>query len=116
MILGAGGASFEMLRYLVDRLPAMITPRWVQTPCQPISIRNVLDYLKGVLQAPETVGQTLDIGGSEVLSYRDLIQIYAEEAGLRKRLIIPVPVLTPWLSAKWIPAGSTGVGLCRRNG
>jgi uncharacterized protein YbjT (DUF2867 family) len=102
MILGAGSASFEMLRYLVDRLPAMITPRWVQTPCQPISIRNVLDYLEGVLQAPETVGQTLDIGGSEVLAYRDLIQIYAEEAGLRKRLIIPVPVLTPWLSAKWI--------------
>jgi hypothetical protein len=102
MILGAGSASFEMLRYLVDRLPAMITPRWVQTPCQPISIRNVLDYLEGCTAGPETVGQTLDIGGAEVLTYRDLIQIYAEEAGLRKRLIIPVPVLTPWLSAKWI--------------
>jgi len=102
MILGAGSASFEMLRYLVDRLPVMITPRWVQTPCQPISIRNVLDYLEGALAAPETVGQTLDIGGVEVLSYRDLIQIYAEEAGLRKRLILPVPVLTPWLSAKWV--------------
>ena len=102
MILGSGSASFEMLRYLVDRLPAMITPRWVQTPCQPISIGNVLDYLEGVLLAPETTGQTLDIGGPEVLSYRDLIHIYAEEAGLKKRLILPVPVLTPWLSAKWV--------------
>ncbi len=102
MILGSGSASFEMLRYLVDRLPMMITPRWVRTPCQPISIRNVLDYLEGVLQVPETAGETLDIGGPDILNYRDLIQIYAEEAGLRKRLIIPVPVLTPWLSAKWV--------------
>ena len=102
MILGAGSASFEMLRYLVDRLPVMITPRWVSTPCQPISIRNVLEYLEGALAAPGTVGQTLDIGGTEIVTYRDLIQIYAQEAGLRKRLIIPVPVLTPWLSAKWV--------------
>jgi len=102
MILGSGSASFEMLRYLVDRLPVMITPRWVQTPCQPISIRNVLDYLEGCLEAPATIGETLDIGGTDVLTYRDLIHIYAEEAGLRKRRIIPVPVLTPWLSAKWV--------------
>ena len=102
MILGSGSASFEMLRYLVDRLPVMITPRWVQTPCQPISIRNVLDYLEGCLLVPATAGQTLDIGGPDVLTYRDLIRIYAEEAGLKKRLIIPVPVLTPWLSAKWV--------------
>jgi uncharacterized protein YbjT (DUF2867 family) len=102
MILGSGSASFEMLRYLVDRLPAMITPRWVRTPCQPISIGNVLDYLVGCLEVPATVGETLDIGGPDVLTYRDLIDIYAEEAGLRKRFIIPVPVLTPWLSAKWV--------------
>ncbi len=102
MILGSGSASFEMLRYLVDRLPMMITPRWVRTPCQPISIRNVLDYLERSLLSPATAGQTLDIGGPDILTYRDLIQIYAEEAGLRKRLIIPVPVLTPWLSAKWV--------------
>ncbi|MGD9187090.1 MAG: SDR family oxidoreductase [Desulfobacteraceae bacterium] len=102
MILGAGSASFEMLRYLVDRLPVMITPRWVSTPCQPISIRNVLDYLQGALFAPQTVGQTLDIGGTEIVTYRDLIRIYAEEAGLKKRWIIPVPLLTPWLSAKWV--------------
>jgi uncharacterized protein YbjT (DUF2867 family) len=102
MILGSGSASFEMLRYLVDRLPVMITPRWVQTPCQPISIRNVLDYLAGCLSVPATAGETLDIGGPDVVTYRDLIHIYAEEAGLRKRIILPVPVLTPWLSAKWV--------------
>ncbi len=102
MILGSGSASFEMLRYLVDRLPMMITPRWVQTPCQPIAIGNVLDYLEGCLTVPETMGGTFDIGGPDVLSYRDIIQIYAREAGLRRRFIIPVPVLTPWLSAKWV--------------
>ena len=102
MILGSGSASFEMLRYLVDRLPVMVTPRWVQTPCQPIAIGNVLDYLEGCLAAPATAGRTFDIGGPDVLTYRDLIHLYAEEAGLRRRVIIPVPVLTPWLSAKWI--------------
>ena len=102
MILGSGSASFEMLRYLVDRLPLMITPRWVQTPCQPIAIGNVLDYLEGCLTVPETAGGTFDIGGPDVLTYRDLIHIYAGEAGLRRRMIIPVPVLTPWLSAKWV--------------
>ncbi len=102
MILGSGSASFEMLRYLVDRLPMMITPRWVQTPCQPIAIGNVLDYLEGCLTVPETIGGTFDIGGPDVLSYRDIIQIYAREAGLRRRFIIPVPVLTPWLSARWV--------------
>ncbi|HSO19729.1 MAG TPA: SDR family oxidoreductase [Desulfosarcina sp.] len=102
MILGSGSASFEMLRYLVDRLPVMVTPRWVRTPCQPIAIGNVLDYLEGCLAAAETTGRNFDIGGPEILSYRDLIHIYAREAGLRRRLIIPVPVLTPWLSAKWV--------------
>ncbi len=102
MILGSGSASFEMLRYLVDRLPVMITPRWVRTPCQPIAIRNVLDYLQGCLAVPQTAGGTFDIGGPDVLSYRELIGIYAREAGLRRRLIIPVPVLTPWLSARWV--------------
>lgn len=102
MILGSGSASFEMLRYLVDRLPLMITPRWVKTPCQPIAIGNVLDYLEGCLTADATAGETFDIGGPDVLTYRDLIQIYAHEAGLRRRIIIPVPALTPWLSAKWV--------------
>ncbi|MFO7983551.1 MAG: SDR family oxidoreductase [Desulfuromonadales bacterium] len=102
MIIGSGSASFEILRYLVDRLPVMITPRWVDTPCQPIGIRNVLGYLVGCLDKPETAGGTFDIGQKEVITYRKLMQIYAEEAGLRRRLIIPVPVLTPRLSSYWI--------------
>ena len=102
MIIGSGSASFEMLRYLVDRLPVMVTPRWVSTPSQPIAIRNVLDYLMGCLDHPETENQTYDIGGSEVLTYRDLMEIYAREAGLRKRWILPVPVFTPKLSSYWI--------------
>ena len=102
MILGSGSASFEMLRYLVDRLPVMITPRWVNTPCQPIAIKDVLRYLYGCLKAPKTIGETFDIGGMEVLSYRDLIHTYAEVAGLMPRIIFPVPVLTPRLSSLWI--------------
>jgi uncharacterized protein YbjT (DUF2867 family) len=102
MILGSGSASFEILRYLVDRLPVMITPRWVQNPVQPIAIRNVLNYLQGCLEHEETRGQTFDIGGQEVVTYRQLFDIYAEEAHLRRRLIIPVPVLTPTLSSYWI--------------
>ncbi len=102
MILGSGSASFEMLRYLVERLPVMTPPRWVNTPCQPIAIGNVLDYLLGCLEHPETAGQTYDIGGPDIVTYRDLIRLFAEEAGLPRRLVIPVPVLTPYLSAKWI--------------
>jgi uncharacterized protein YbjT (DUF2867 family) len=102
MILGAGSASFEILRYLVDRLPVMITPKWVRTECQPIGIRNVLDYLVGCLETPATAGATFDIGGPEVVTYRELMRVYAREAGLPPRLVIPVPVLTPRLSSYWI--------------
>jgi uncharacterized protein YbjT (DUF2867 family) len=102
MILGSGSASFEILRYLVDRLPLMITPRWVQTPCQPISIGSVLTLLQGCLECAATAGQTFDIGDDEILTYRRIIEIYAEEAGLPRRLILPVPLLTPHLSARWI--------------
>jgi uncharacterized protein YbjT (DUF2867 family) len=102
MIIGSGSASFEILRYLVERLPVMVTPRWVHTPCQPIAIRNVVETLLGVLQAPETAGETYDIGGPEVLSYREIMRIMAEELKLPKRVIIPVPVLTPRLSSYWI--------------
>ena len=102
MILGSGSASFEILRYLVERLPAMTTPRWVHSLNQPIAIRDVIAYLIGCLEHEETSGQTYDIGGPDILTYRDLLDIYAEEAGLPKRLIIPVPVLTPTLSALWI--------------
>ena len=102
MILGSGSASFEILRYLVERLPVMITPKWVHTPCQPISISDVLSYLEGCLRTDDVLGQTLDIGGPDVLTYRDIIHIYAKEAGLPKRRIIPVPFLSPTLSAYWI--------------
>jgi uncharacterized protein YbjT (DUF2867 family) len=102
MILGSGSASFEILRYLVERLPAMITPRWVQSLNQPIAIRNVITYLVRCLEHRETIGQIFDIGGPDVLTYRNLLEIYAQEAGLPKRFIIPVPVLTPTLSAYWI--------------
>ncbi len=102
MIIGSGSASFEILRYLVERLPFMITPRWVRTPSQPIAVRNVLAYLIGCLEKDETVGQVLDIGGPEVITYQQLMDTYAEEAGLGKRLVIPIPYFTPRLSSYWI--------------
>lgn len=102
MILGSGSASFEMLRYLVERLPVMTPPRWVNTPCQPIAIEDVLNYIVGCLENDDTAGHTYDIGGPDVVTYQDLIRIYAKEAGLPRRLVITVPVLTPYLSAKWI--------------
>lgn len=102
MIIGSGSASFEILRYLVERLPVMVTPRWVQTESQPIAVRNVLHYLISCLEVKETIGRTLDIGGSEVLSYRDIMRIMSEELRLPRRIVIPVPVLTPRLSSLWI--------------
>ena len=102
MIVGSGSASFEILRYLVERLPVMITPKWVNTPCQPIAVENVLAYLVGVLAVPETAGAAFDIGGTEVLCYSDIMRVMAEELGLPRRWIIPVPVLTPRLSSYWI--------------
>lgn len=102
MILGSGSASFEILRYLVDRLPVMLTPRWVHTPVQPICIRNVLNYLVGCLEKEETIGQTFDIGGPEVVTYERLIRIYACAAGLRERVVIPVSFISPQMSALWI--------------
>jgi uncharacterized protein YbjT (DUF2867 family) len=102
MIIGSGSASFEILRYLVERLPVMVTPKWIFTKCQPIAVRNVLYYLVACLDCPETVGETFDIGTGEIVTYCDLMRIYAEEAGLSRRLIIPVPVLTPKLSSYWI--------------
>ncbi|MHC4107974.1 MAG: SDR family oxidoreductase, partial [Planctomycetota bacterium] len=102
MIIGSGSASFEILRYLVERLPIMVTPRWVRTESQPIAIKNVLNYLVASLETPATAGRTLDIGGPEVMTYRRMMEIMAEARGLPRRLIIPVPVLTPKLSSLWI--------------
>jgi uncharacterized protein YbjT (DUF2867 family) len=100
VIIGSGSASFEILRYLTERLPVMITPRWVSTRCQPIGISDVLDYLAGALDHPEIAG-LVEIGGPDVLSYGDMMRGYARLRGLR-RLMIPVPVLTPRLSSYWV--------------
>ena len=103
VIIGSGSASFEMLRHLTDVLPAMVTPRWVRTRCQPIAIRDVLAYLVGVLGRPEHArGRVLEIGGPDVVTYEEMMQLYAEVAGLRPRVVIPVPVLTPRLSSYWV--------------
>ncbi len=102
MIIGSGSASFEILRYLVERLPAMITPKWVRTDCQPIGIRNVLHYLVACLDVPETAGRTLDIGSPDVMSYQRIMEVMAEELGLPRRIVVPVPVLSPKLSSLWI--------------
>ncbi len=100
VIIGSGSASFEILRHLTERLPIMITPRWVGTRCQPLGIRDVLDYLAGALDHPEVTG-IVEIGGPDVLSYGDMMRTYARLRGLR-RLMIPVPVLTPRLSSYWV--------------
>ncbi len=102
MIIGSGSASFEILRYLVERLPVMVTPKWVSTESQPIAIRNVIQYLVDCLAVPATAGRTIDIGGPDVLSYREIMRVMAEERGLPRRVVIPVPVLTPKLSSLWI--------------
>lgn len=102
VILGAGSASFEMLRYLTERLPVMVTPRWVDTRVQPIAVRDVLHYLVGVAALPAAVSRTFDIGGPDVLTYRQMMQRYAAAVDLPPRRIIPVPVLTPWLSSQWV--------------
>jgi len=100
VIIGSGSASFEILRHLAERLPVMITPRWVGTRCQPIGIADVLDYLAGALDHPEVTG-IVEIGGPDILSYGDMMRTYARLRGLR-RLMIPVPVLTPRLSSYWV--------------
>jgi uncharacterized protein YbjT (DUF2867 family) len=102
VILGSGSASFEMLRYLTERLPAMITPRWLHTRIQPIAIRDVLRYLVGCAALPADVSRSFDIGGPDVLTYKQMMQRYARVAGLRPRVILPVPVLTPGLSSHWV--------------
>jgi hypothetical protein len=102
MIIGSGSASFEILRYLVERLPIMITPKWVSTESQPIAVRDVLFYLIAALGSSATMGKTLDIGGPDIWSYARVMREMASALGLRRRLIIPVPVLTPRLSSLWI--------------
>jgi len=101
IILGPGGASWEMLRQLVERLPVMVTPRWLETHCQPIALRDALGYLAGCLDSQDTKGGSFDIGGPDIMTYREMMQTLAEI--LRKRrCIIPIPVLTPRLSSYWV--------------
>lgn len=101
VIVGSGSLSFELIRYLTERLPVLITPRWVRTPTQPIAVRNVLEYLVMALETPESAGRVIEIGGKDVLSYGDMFRGYARVRGLR-RLIIDVPFLTPRLSSHWV--------------
>ena len=102
IIIGSGSASFEMLRHLTHRLPIMTTPKWVSNRTQPIAIRDVLYYLKSVAALKEPVASIRDIGGPEVVTYAKMMNKFAELSGLRKRIIIQVPVLTPKLSSLWI--------------
>jgi uncharacterized protein YbjT (DUF2867 family) len=102
VIIGSGSASFEMLRYLTERLPIMITPRWVTNRIQPIAVRDVLHYLVAAASLPADVHRGFDIGGPDVLTYAEMMRRYAVVAGLRRRVILPVRPLTPWLSAHWV--------------
>lgn len=101
VIVGSGSVSFEMIRYLTERVPVMICPRWVYTKTQPIGIREVLDYLTAAIETPESDGLIIEIGGSEVVTYGDMMKIYAKVRGL-KRWMLPVPLLTPRLSSYWV--------------
>jgi uncharacterized protein YbjT (DUF2867 family) len=101
IIIGAGGASFEMVKSLVERLPVMITPRWVTTLCQPIAVEDVISYLTGCMKDERTSGRTFDIGGPDVLTYKDMMERFGRIRG-RSLYILPVPVLTPRLSSYWV--------------
>jgi uncharacterized protein YbjT (DUF2867 family) len=102
VVVGSGSASFEMLRHLTHRLPAMVAPKWLENRIQPIAVRDVLHYLVAAADLPPEVNRTFDVGGPEVLTYRQMIMRYAELAGLRARYIQTVPVLTPRLASHWI--------------
>lgn len=101
IIVGSGSASFEIIRDLVEKLPLMITPKWLDTKCQPVAIRNVLEFLSGVLLKTETFNQSYDIGGPDVLTYKEMLLQFAAVRGL-KRYIYTVPVMTPRLSSYWL--------------
>lgn len=102
IIVGHGSASFELIVQLADRLPIMVTPRWIQTECQPVFIDDVVAYLVGVLETPETAGETFEIGGPDVLTYREMLEHTAELLSGRPPYIVPVPVLSPRISALWL--------------
>ena len=101
MVVGQHSASFQMMRDLVHRLPAMVTPRWVTTRSQPIAFADLRDYLVGVCALPEAYGRTLDVGGPDILTFQEMMERVAVLAGRRKPFILPVPVLSPELSSLW---------------
>lgn len=101
VIVGSGSISFEMIRYLTERVPIMICPTWVYNSIQPIAIRNVLDYLVAALEQPESIGQIIEIGGADIQTYASMMTTYASERELR-RVLLPVPILTPFLSSYWV--------------
>ena len=101
VIVGSGSLSFEMVRYLTERVPILICPRWVFTRVQPLSTRNVLEYLVAALSTPASVGEVIEIGGADILTYADMMTEYAKVRGLARR-VIPVPLLTPRYSAGWV--------------
>ncbi|MFL0460554.1 NAD(P)H-binding protein [Kytococcus sedentarius] len=102
VIVGAGSASFEMLRHLTDRLPVMLAPRWLDNRIQPIAVADVLHYLVGAASLPAGVNRAFDVGGDEVLRFRDMLVRYGQVAGLRRRRIALAPVMTPWLASHWV--------------
>lgn len=102
VVLGDGSVSFDMLRYLTERLPAMVAPQWLRNRIQPIAVDDALHYLAGAARLPADVNRTFDIGGPEVLTYEEMIQRFARVNGLRRRVIVGVPVLTPWLASHWV--------------
>jgi uncharacterized protein YbjT (DUF2867 family) len=101
MVVGAGSLSFQLMKALTDRLPVMLCPRWLTTPTQPIAVDDVLAYLVAALDLPPGESRIYEVGGTDVVSYGDLIREYARQKGLR-RWLISVPVLTPWLSGLWL--------------
>ncbi len=102
VIIGSGSASFEMIRHLTEILPAMPAPKWVRNKIQPIAIRDVLHYLVKSAGLPPEINRAFDIGGPDVFRYFQLMNGYAKEAGLKERLILALPVLTPWLASQWV--------------
>ena len=102
VVIGDGSASFEMLRHLTRRLPVMLTPKWLDNRIQPVAVRDVLHYLAAALGLPAGTNRTFDIGGPDVLTYREMIHGFARVTGLHRRLIMTVPVLTPRLASLWV--------------
>lgn len=102
VVIGSGSASFEMIRQLTEVLPLMVAPRWVRNKVQPIAIRDVLYYLVAAAGLPASLNRTFDLGGPDVLRYDEMMNGYAAEAGLRRRPVIALPVLTPWLASQWV--------------